>query len=261
MPNFELKDVATFLDIAITDTTTIDEFKESVNKKFVPADRVNTAVGEITGKALHAIKKEFKSIGLEVDAAELKDKAITDIPALFASAAKAKFDELEKAKGMTTEQAEAKFRADLEKAHKQINDLTGLHTATVADFEAFKTDVVTKERNNAIGSEFNKVFGSLKFSETKDQYAIKGFKAELTETYKFDIDEKGSPIVRDAKGDLIKSKVKVGEPASFEEVITNKFIESKMGAVADSKKAPTFGAPPTVFIPPTKGAKQPAPRH
>jgi hypothetical protein len=261
MPNFELKDVSQFLDIPITETTTIDEFKESVNKKFVPADRVNTAVGEITGKALHAIKKEFKGIGLEVDAAELKDKAITDIPAIFASAAKAKFDELEKAKGMTTEQAEAKFKADLEKAHKQINDLTGLHSSTVAEFDKFKTEVVTKERQGAIGREFDAALSKLKFSEAIPPLAVKGFKADLTETFQFDIDEKGSPIVRDSKGEAIKSKVKHGEYASYEEVITNKFVESKLGAVADSKKVPTFGAPPTQYAPPSNGARQPAPRH
>lgn len=257
----EIKEVADFLGVKIEETTTLDDLKSQFNTKFVTADKVNTAVGEITGKAVHALKKGFKEIGLEVDAAELKDKAITDIPAIFASAAKAKFDEYEKTKGLTTEQAEAKYKADLDKAHKQINDLTGLHTSTIAEFDKFKTDVVTKERNNAISSEFDKVFNSLKFSETKDKYAVKGFRTDLNEAYTFDLSEDGRPVVRDSKGELVKSKSKHGEYATYEEVITEKFTAEKMGAVVDTKKVPTFGAPTPQYTPPATGQRQVAPRH
>lgn len=257
----EIKEVADFLGVKIEDTTTLDDLKSQFNTKFVTADKVNTAVGEITGKAVHALKKGFKEIGLEIDAAELKDKAITEIPTIFANAAKAKFDEYEKTKGLTTEQAEAKYKADLDKAHKQINDLTGLHSSTIAEFDKFKTDVVTKERNNAINSEFDKVFNSLKFSETKDKYAVKGFRTDLNEAYTFDLSEDGRPVVRDSKGELVKSKAKHGEYATYEEVITEKFTAEKMGAVVDTKKVPTFGAPTPQYTPPSTGQRQVAPRH
>lgn len=257
----EIKEVADFLGVKIEETTTLDDLKSQFNTKFVTADKVNTAVGEITGKAVHALKKGFKEIGLEVDAAELKDKAITDIPAIFASAAKAKFDEYEKTKGLTTEQAEAKYKADLDKAHKQINDLSGLLDTTKNEFTNFKTEVVTKERKGAISREFESVVGKLKFSESVPALAVKGFKADLSESFQFDIDDNGKHIVRDANGEPVKSKAKHGEFASYEEVITEKFVASKLGAVVDAKKVPTFGAPTQPYTPPSTGQRQVAPRH
>jgi len=258
----EIKEVADFLGVKIEETTTLDDLKSQFNTKFVTADKVNTAVGEITGKAVHALKKGFKEIGLEVDAAELKDKAITEIPTIFANAAKAKFDEYEKTKGLTTEQAEAKYKADLDKAHKQINDLSGLLDTTKNEFTNFKTEVVTKERKGAISSEFEGAISKLKFSESVPALAIKGFKADLTETLQFDIDDTtGQRIVRDSKGEIIKSKAKHGEFASYEEVITEKFVASKLGAVVDPNKVPKFGAPTPQYTPPSTGQRQVAPRH
>lgn len=258
----EIKEVADFLGVKIEETTTLDDLKSQFNTKFVTADKVNTAVGEITGKAVHALKKGFKEIGLEVDAAELKDKAITEIPTIFANAAKAKFDEYEKTKGLTTEQAEAKYKGDLDKAHKQITDLNGLLDTTKNEFTNFKTEVVTKERKGAISREFESVVGKLKFSESVPALAIKGFKADLSESFQFDIDDAtGKPVVRDANGELVKSKAKHGEYATYEEVITEKFVASKLGAVVDSKKVPNFGAPTPQYTPPATGQRQVAPRH
>jgi hypothetical protein len=82
----------------------------------------------------------------------------------------------------------------------------------------------------------------------------------LNETFKFDLSEEGNPIVRDIKGELIKSKVKSGEPATYEEVIKYKFEESKLGAVIDSKKVPNFAA---TYTPPIgqSNVKKVAARH
>lgn len=257
----ELKDVAEFLGVKIEDATTLDDLKTQFNTKFVTADRVNAAVGEITGKTLTAIKREFKGVGLEIDPADLKDKAITEIPSLFASAVKAKFDEYETTKGLTNEQADAKYKADLDKAHKQITDLNGLLDTTKNEFTNFKTEVVTKERKGAISREFESVVGKLKFSESVPALAVKGFKADLSESFQFDIDDNGKHVVRDASGELVKSKAKHGEYATYEEVITEKFAASKLGAVVDSKKVPTFGAPTPTYTPPPSGSRQVAARH
>ena len=56
------------------------------------------------------------------------------------------------------------------------------------------------------------------------------------------------------------SKVKSGEPATYEEVIKAKFEESKLGAVIDSKKVPNFA---TTYTPPIgqNNVKKVAARH
>ena len=52
----ELKEVAEFLGVKIEEATNLEDLKTQFNTKFVTADKVNTAVGEITGKALHEMK-------------------------------------------------------------------------------------------------------------------------------------------------------------------------------------------------------------
>jgi hypothetical protein len=236
----EVKEIADFLGIEIGTDTTIDAVKESINSKFIPVDKHSTALGELNGKVSHAIKKSFKDIGIEVDSSELKDKNLTEMPLVFAAAIKSRFTELEAAKGLTAEQAEAKFKGDLDKYKKQLEDLSGLHEGTKNEFTAFKEGVVTKERTGKIQGEFENVLKALKFSESASPLAVKGFRADLNETFKFDLSEEGNPIVRDLKGELIKSKVKSGEPATYDEVIKMKFDESKLGALVDTKKVPNF---------------------
>jgi hypothetical protein len=256
----EVKDLADFLGVTITADTTIDTVKEEINAKYVPTERHSTALGELNGKVSHAIKKGFKDIGVEIDPSELKDKNLTDLPSIFASKVKTMFGELESAKGLTAEQAEAKFKGDLDKYKKQLEDLSGLHEGTKNEFNQFKESVISEKRTGKIQGEFENVLKGLKFSEAASALAVKGFKADLNETFKFDLSEEGNPIVRDIKGELIKSKVKSGEPATYEEVIKAKFEESKLGAVIDSKKVPNFA---TTYTPPIgqNNVKKVAARH
>lgn len=255
----ELKDFAKFIDIEITDETTTDDLTNAFNAKYVPVETHSKALGELNGQVQHAIKKEFKAIGLEIDSSELKDKTTKDLPSLFAHAAKAKFEELESQKGATAEQIEAKFKADLEKYKGQLTEKETLLNDVKSQFDGFKTTVETEKRTSKIQGELSKSLSSLKFSDSVHELAKEGFKAKVSQSFSFDLNEDGKPVVKDKDGNLVTSKLKAGEPASYEEVVTMAFKESGLEQVANPTKVSTFVTTPTP-IAPNSTSRQVAPR-
>ncbi len=240
----ELKDVADFIGIEITEETTVDQVKESFNKKYVPTDKHSKALGEVNGIISSATKKAFKDIGIEYDSEELKGMETKDLPSFFATKAKAKFDQYETDKGSTAEQIEEKYKSDIEKYKGQITERDTLLNDVKTQFDTFKTEVGTKERTGKIQGEFAKSIGALKFSESVHELAQEGFKAKLSSTYSFDLNEEGKHVVKDSDGNLITSKVKAGEPATYDEVITTAFKESGLEQVVNPKKTTTFTPTP-----------------
>lgn len=256
----ELKDISAFTGIELKDDMTPEQLADAFNAKYVPVETHSKALGELNGKVAHAIKKGFKDIGVEVDSAELKDKSLTDLPSIFASAVKVKFDELDSQKGATAETIEAKYKGDIEKYKGIAAEKETMLKTVAADFDGFKATVEQDKRTSKIDSEFSKHYGALKFSETANQYAKVGFQTELTKKYTFDLDTEGKHIVKDKDGKPVMSKVKAAEPASYQEVIDAEFKEAKLGQVVNPNKVHTFAPTPTIPTTTATG-RQVAPRH
>jgi len=254
----ELKDVADFIGIDITEETTVDQIKESFNSKYVPVEKHSKELGAVNGIISSATKKAFKEIGVEYEADEIKGLETKDLPSFFAEKVKAKFTDLESQKGATAEQLEEKYKGDIDKFKGQLLEKDTLLTDVKNQFDTFKTEIGQKERSNKIQGEFGKSLSTLKFSESVHELAKEGFKANLAKTYSFDLNEDGKHVVKDAEGNLITSKVRAGEPATYEEVITTAFKDSGLEQVVNPKKTTTFT--PTPVPQPSNGSRQVAPR-
>ena len=250
--------------LGIESAETLDAAKAAINEGWVPSKTHKEAVGELHGKLTHSLTKIATDLGIEVDRAELKGKQTLEIPTYIADKFKAKLTEVEGQKSATTEQAEAKWKGEVEKWKTKATDLEGLNANTTKEFETFKTTVETEKRNGRISAEFGSAFGKLPFSNTVSEFTKKGFEASLREKYKFDLDGE-TPVVRDSKGEAMKSKVNAGQFATFAEIIETEFKAAKdLAAVADPKKVHTFGAGFNITPAggqPQKQVRQVAPRH
>ena len=255
----ELKDFADFVGIELTDDSTMDTVKAAFNEKYVPAEKYSTSLGELNGKVSHSIGKAAKELGIELTKDETKDKPLHELPLLLAAKLKGRMDELTNDKSATQEQIEAKYKGDLTAKEQKIADLTALNQGLSTQFEGFKVEVETKERNGKINFVKSDALGKLPWSQTATPIMRKGFEAVIAEKFKFDLDG-DSPVVRDSGGNIVQSKAKAGTAASYEEVIAMEFEASGLKSVADSKKVPTFGANPIHVQAPNNGF-QPAPRH
>lgn len=259
MSKIELKDLAGFIGIDVTDETTIDQVKEAFNGKYVPLEKHSSSLGELNGKVDHSIGKAAKLMGVELTADEKKDKNLHELPLLLAEKVKARFDELAGDKSATQEQIEAKYKGQLTAFEQKVADLSALNQSLSTQFEGYKVEVETKERNRKINSVKSEALGKLPWSQTATPILKKGFEATIAEKFKFDLDG-DTPVVRDSQGNIVQSKAKAGTPASYEEVISMEFEASGLKAAADNKKVSTFGAN-QVHVQAQPNGFQPAPRH
>lgn len=241
--SIELKDITEFTGVELGEDATIDDFKSAFNEKYVPADQHSKKVKEITSRAAHHITKAARDAGFELDKEEVEKVDLFELPNVIMSKASSTINELKENKSATEEEVSKKYQKELETWKSKYNDTKGLLEETSKGFEAFKSEVTTKERNRTIGGYKNKVMGSLNWSDNANDFVKKGFEATLNEKYKFDLSDENKPVVRDADGNLIQSKEKAGQPATYEEVIKNEFTALKdFQKVADSKKVPNFAS-------------------
>lgn len=245
----ELKDIAEFTGLVITDETTLDDVKSKFNELYVPVKKHSDTLGELNGKVSHAIHKAAKELGLEIPKEAFKDKNIYELPSVLGEFAKTRMEELESAKGATAEEIEAKYKSDLEKYKGKVTEKESLLADVQGQFETFKTQVETDRRKSKVESEYGKVFGGLKFAETVKDLEKAGFEAMLKNNYQFDLDDEGLPVVKDKDGKAVTSTAKAGTLATFEEVITSEFKKLGLDSKVDPKKVSTFGGRSTVEAP------------
>ena len=255
MSKIELKDFADFVGIELTDDSTMDTVKTAFNEKYVPAEKYSTGLGELNGKVSHSIGKAAKELGIELTKDDTKDKPLHELPLILAAKLKGRMDELAGDKSATQEEIENKYKGQLTTFEQKVKDLSELNQSLSTQFEGYKVEVETKERNGKINSVKSEALGKLPWSQTATPILKKGFEATIAEKFKFDLDG-DAPVVRDSAGNIVQSKAKAGAPASYEEVISMEFEASGLKAAADNKKVSTFGANPVPVQTPQNG--QPA---
>jgi hypothetical protein len=254
--SIETKEVLAFIGI---EADSIDTLKEQFNTKYLPKEEHVKTLGELNGKLTASIKKAGKEVGIELDATDIKDKSLTEIIPLFGERVKGKFTELEGHKSSTAEEIEAKYKGDLSTYQQKVNDLKQLNETLKSQFEGFKTEVETEKKTFKVDSYFDGAFGKLNFAESAGDFAKIGFKATVSQKYRFDLNDEGAPVVRDKEGNIVQSKAKAGTAATFDEVLANELKEAKLEKVVDSKKVNTFV--PSARVVEVKGGGNAAPKR
>jgi hypothetical protein len=251
-----------FAFIGFPDAKDFDEVKAKFNDKYIPTETHNKTLGEINGKFTHALKKGFKSIGVEVEADELKGIDTVNIPELYTSKVSDKITELEDKTKLTKEQLESELSGDLEKYKQQVTDLTKMKESLSNEFTEFKTNVENENKNREVNTRLNAAKSSLKFSDKVDDFTKKGFHLTVNEKYNFEVVD-GKEAVRDKDNNIVMSTANAGTPATFSEVYETEFKATPLGAVADPKKVTTFNAPSGNGAPTPNGTpkREIAPRH
>lgn len=243
----ELKDLAELTGVEITEETTREEFLNSFNDRYVPSDTHKKKITEINARAAHAINKSFRDAGFELPKEEVEKVDLFELPSVYASKVSSKLQELESNKSATEEEIAKKYEKELTTYKTKAQDLSGQLEQTKNGFEAFKSEVQTKERNFAINTHKSNAMNTLNWSDNANEFIKKGFEATINERYKFDLDEENRPVVRDKEGKIVPSKLKAGDYATYDEVIKTEFSAlTEFQKVVDSKKVPNFAQKATV---------------
>ena len=211
--------------INLHDEEDVEKAKEKFEQLYVESKELSRQVGKITGTVLNVAKKGYESLGISITEDELKDKKVEDILRFGFDRVRSEYDkQREEWEKKTTSEGTSELVKEWEKKLKtlerKLSDTESSRQDVITQFETYKTDVKEYNKRTKIESIFEKELQSVKLDPSVNALTIKGFKSELSDKYVFDLEEDGTPVVKE-KSSLqpLKSKEKANLYMTIGEVI------------------------------------------
>jgi hypothetical protein len=205
--------------------TNKDQFKEAVNKRFVPratAFEDEEIRSKATGKISAITSRKLAQL-FELSEDEIKDKKIEDIIELASTKSKSKYEQLESESKKSTDQAVLDWQSKYEKAKKEANE----YKSSVDNFEK----VIKQQQEEFVGKEkgwkLNSVFSSAKeklaaeyHGQVKELELI-GFEKKIADNYTFDIGENDEVLIYDKNKNRVQDPTKMGSFITLDTLLKN----------------------------------------
>lgn len=255
MPEIKPESILTYLGFEPEKITTEEEFKTQFESKFGIKDQLlkdPAFTGKIFGQKVGSIEAKIKSnakkMGVEFAPDEIKDKGVEDILELsftkIAELNKKAMEDLEKTSKGTVEEQVKTWKDKYQSVESKLKDTEGLLSKTSSEFEGYKKDQLTKAKTETITNFRKGALGKLDFKQDITPVEKVGFESVINDKYDFDLDETGTPFVKDKKtGNRIPSKKVTGQFMTAEEIFQEELIANKLAKINPSgnKPAPKFG--------------------
>lgn len=233
------------------DPKTIDseeKFKELLDKDYVKRAEVHkdealvdSVVGKRVGSISTAFKKAVKDMGIELDAAELKDKKIEDYFSVAASKVTAKLKEFESKQGQGNDEVVKEWQDKYSKLEAKANDFKKSWESTQTEFEGFKTTVEEEKKTGKVKQYEQQAWSSYKWPSGIDELKKEGFISYINKKYKVQLDETGQPYPTDVNGNRIKSGKTHGAFKELDEILVEEGTVKQVYAVAQQGAAGVAG--------------------
>lgn len=227
------------------DPKTIDteeKFKEIVEKDYIKRTEVHkddalvdSVVGKRVGSINTAFKKAVKDMGIELDAAELKDKKIEDYFSVAAAKVNARMKEFEGKIGQPNDEALKEWQEKYAKLESKASDYKKSWESTQSEFDGYKTSVEEEKKTGKVKQYQEQAWSSYKWPAGIDELKKEGFISYIGKSYKVQLDEQGQPFVSDKDGNRIKSGKTHGAFKSLEEILVEEGTAKQVYAVTQSQ--------------------------
>lgn len=239
----EIKDLLKELDLP-EDIDTVEKFKDKFHTSFVSrklADTDDEIVTKIVGKRMGSIETAVKrELGLEGE--EAKGKKVEELITIGASKLKSQLEEAKKAAPTDVKEWENKLNT-IAQERDQFKQLV---KAKEEEFEGFKNEALTKEKNLKLNFNLNAIKGKIKWSENVSDIVKKGFDAHINENYIFDFEDGDKLVVKGKDGNPVPNEKKTGF-LTPEELFTLEAAKNNLIQLASPpvpKPIPGAGEPP-----------------
>jgi len=246
--------------LGLEEVESLEQAKEKFQSNYVTSEEHASKIGKITGSIANVSRKIFEPFGVTATDEDFKEKKVEDaLRALSEKAAStytSQIEELKKrAEGTGSDDLIKEWENKYTTLEKKYKEVDSLRTEAINQFEQFKTEVQTKEKQGKIMSEFEKALNEAKIAPDVDKYKLKGFKAEFNDKYQIDLED-DNVVIKDKKtGEKLKSDKKAGTFMSINDVVLKEATEA--GILQKSPKAgsPTTRKPGQPIIPEMPKAK------
>jgi hypothetical protein len=203
----------------------LEKAKATFQEKFIPAEEHKSKIGAITGKISTTAKRAFEPFGVKLSDEDFKEKKIEEVLASASEKAKATFEEQKqewekRASATGSDELVKEWEKKYKQVEKKATEAEQLRLDAISQFEKFKEEVQTKERNGKIENVFQSAFQTIKLDPTVNDLTKRGFRDTVLEKYILDLEETGDVVVKDKKsGERIKSGQKAGQFMTINDVL------------------------------------------
>lgn len=245
----KIEQVAEHLGLTINEQTSLEDFSTGFANRFLIRETAHTdpvvkanLSGAVTGSLSAFLKAQMKASGFDVDMNFIKDKEtgknkkIEDIITDSVSMFNAKIAELDKPNDLSADEKVKEVTGKLNKVQKAFDDLKTLHDQTVTDFESFKTNTTTENKNRTKNTEIEKVHSGIKWKTGITEFEKEGFFAVTSKKYKLDHDDTEGLFVTDLAGSRINSTKVAGKFKTYGEILEEEAKAGKLLAESDITK-------------------------
>lgn len=203
----DIKEITEFLNIELSEDSSIDDFKKKFNSKFftkdsIPDDVHKQVVGHVNGVFENKIKKHFP---------ELKDVGGSNVE-LIEKASEVYNSKLNELQEKMKEGADKNLQKAIEENNNlksRIEEYEGRLGEVNSAFDSYKEETEQKLNNLDKSYYFKDLYSDAPFSDTTDEYWRKGFKTDFQNKYDFQkIDGEYWPTI---EGKRISNPDKAGD--------------------------------------------------
>jgi hypothetical protein len=254
----EQAELLKFIGIDPETTETIDAAKDLFGNDFIrksEAIKDETIVSKVVGARMGSLQTEtirnFKELGIEFEADEIKSKKVEDIIKIGSAKVKSRFEEIKTQNGGGDEAVKA-WEKKYESLNKKHTETTGLVDSLKKQFEDLDLSVKTEKRNSKITDYKKEAIKEIKLRSDIDQLTLVGFNTHLNSKYKIELDEEEKPYVVDLTTNArVPSKKKGASFADFGEIFELEAAANKLIAVSPHEGKPAPAKPTAGANPPT----------
>lgn len=256
----ELKEVLSYLGMAESDVTDMEKFKEKFSPVFIKKDVEiirgdedfhGKLLGATVGGINTAMERVLKKNGIKIDKKLLEGKKIHEVvESVIDSAASqyaSKITELEASVGKGNDEKLTTLQKQLDTLKSEKETAEGKVIILQTEYDTFKT---TKEKEVSelnLNSKVSPLWETYKWANGIKELEKEGFRSKIERKYKPALDESGSVIALNDKGEKVKDDKKADAFKSYEQVLQEEGIEAKVYAIADNRqqqRQPALKLPP-----------------
>lgn len=212
----QLKELHTYIGIDPENVESIEDAKKLFDKNFINVnnldindERVKPVFGRRIGEAETKFKQALKSLGVEFEEGELKDKKLEDLIDLGKDKIKSQISTLKESAGKTDDKKVQDLQTKLENLEKERTTLEEARKAAIDEAEKLKKDYEQKESQTKLQSARQKVLSEIRLIEMKPSQKI-GFQALIDQKYNLSL-EGDNLVVMNKDGQKIPNPKKAGD--------------------------------------------------
>lgn len=236
----ELKDIFESLGFNADEIKTKEDFLKATEKTFIRASNltedhelIKPIIGKFHGIQESELKKIAKENEIDLNSDDFKEaKRTTDKFNILASKMKGKYSaELEILKsnvGKGSDELVKELQNKLEKQSSETRDYKNLLNSTKTEYEQFQEKSKGEMKNVKLNVIKQNELSKIKFKPEMTDIERRGYFSKLNDEYDLDLEEDDTLIIKNKKGERIKSGKTVGSFKSAFEVFEEEAIKASL---------------------------------